>query len=312
VVDDAKSKEALFKNFFGTVKASLRHDKTGSDETCFWRADDKALNACIVATEANVRAALCDNFDTPRAIHELCNLVSEVNKHLNLQPSPRHLLLRKAAHYVTQMLRTFGLLEGSDSIGFPAATSSGSGDVESVLAPHLNAMVAFRDQIRALAREQKLPGFLELCDSVRDDVLVDLGVRLEDRPDGPSLWKLDDPATLRREVQEKREKAAEAVAKKRANKLEKLRKEQAKWVAAFVAPAELFKTGASAGKYAEWDEATTLPTISADGTEVSKKQMKNNEKELAKHALAHKEVMEKGGEVFLLSLSEEIAALEVE
>jgi len=40
--------------------------------------------------------------------------------------------------------------------------------------------------------------------------------------------------------------------------------------------------------------------------------MKNNEKELAKRALAHKEAMEKGGEVFLRSLFEEIEALEVE
>jgi len=50
-------------------------------------------------------------------------------------------------------------------------------------------------------------------------------------------------------------------------------------------------------------------TKSVDGTEVSKKQMQNNEKELAKHVVAHKEVLEKGGEVILQSLSEEIAAL---
>eukprot|EP00976_Prorocentrum_cordatum_P093321 1189322-Prorocentrum_minimum.AAC.1 len=58
-------------------------------------------------------------------------------------------------------------------------------------------MVAFRDGVRQLAREHKLPALLELCDSLRDGQLVDLGVRLEDRADGPSLWKLDDPATLR-------------------------------------------------------------------------------------------------------------------
>lgn len=41
---------------------------------------------------------------------------------------------------------------------------------------------------------------LEMCDDVRDNVMVDLGVRVEDRADLPSLWKLDDAATLRREV----------------------------------------------------------------------------------------------------------------
>lgn len=65
------------------------------------------------------------------------------------------------------------------------------------MAPHLNAMLSFRDQIRAFARDHKLVPLLELCDAVRDDVLVDLGVRVEDRTDAASLWKMDDPATLR-------------------------------------------------------------------------------------------------------------------
>ena len=32
---------------------------------------------------------------------------------------------------------------------------------------------------------------------VRDDTLVELGVRLEDKPDGSSVWKPEDPAVLR-------------------------------------------------------------------------------------------------------------------
>lgn len=34
---------------------------------------------------------------------------------------------------------------------------------------------------------------------VRDDTLVELGIRLEDKPDGSSVWKTDDPAVLRAE-----------------------------------------------------------------------------------------------------------------
>eukprot|EP00976_Prorocentrum_cordatum_P079772 1183707-Prorocentrum_minimum.AAC.1 len=104
---------------------------------------------------------------------ELCNLVSETNKYMSATPAPRHLLLRKAAAYVTQtlaeripadreflegdvaegsprpdcacaphaeratrgllgrcddgpgvvceMLRIFGVVDGTDEIGFPAA-----------------------------------------------------------------------------------------------------------------------------------------------------------------------------------------------
>jgi len=310
VVDDAKAKEALFKNFFGAVKASLREDATGSDANCAWREEDKALNACVVATMSKVHAALSDNFDTAAVIMELCNLVSEANKYMSAVATPRHLLLRKAAAYVTHILRIFGVVEGTDEIGFPASGAIGGG-VEAALAPHLNAMVAFRDGVRALAREHKLPALLELCDSLRDTQLVDLGVRLEDRSDGPSLWKLDDPATLRREVQEKKEKAAEAAAKKAANKLEKLRKESAKWAAAAVPPEELFKAHANAGKYSEFDE-NNLPTKLADGTEVSKKQQKNNEKEMGKHVQLRKQLEELGGDDYMSKLCDEIAALELE
>ncbi len=38
---------------------------------------------------------------------------------------------------------------------------------------------------------------LSACDRVRDGALVDLGVRLEDKPDGSSVWKPEDPAVLR-------------------------------------------------------------------------------------------------------------------
>jgi len=40
-------------------------------------------------------------------------------------------------------------------------------------------------QIRALAKSKAPPSdILSACDAVRDGVFVDLGVRLEDRPDG--------------------------------------------------------------------------------------------------------------------------------
>ena len=42
-------------------------------------------------------------------------------------------------------------------------------------------------------------GLLKLCDELRDSTMVELGVRVEDRAEG-SLWKLDDPATLRAEL----------------------------------------------------------------------------------------------------------------
>ena len=49
-------------------------------------------------------------------------------------------------------------------------------------------------------------------------MLPALGVRLEDRPGKPSLWKLESPEALRAEQAEKAAAAAEAARKKLANK----------------------------------------------------------------------------------------------
>ena len=52
--------------------------------------------------------------------------------------------------------------------------------MESTIAPHVSALVAFRDEVRKLARAQGSQEALALCDQVRDEVLVDLGIRVEE------------------------------------------------------------------------------------------------------------------------------------
>ena len=46
--------------------------------------------------------------------------------------------------------------------------------------PYLNALSKFRDEVRAEARAKKAIEILSLCDNLRDNVLPDLGVLLED------------------------------------------------------------------------------------------------------------------------------------
>lgn len=55
---------------------------------------------------------------------------------------------------------------------------------------------------------------------MRDDTLVELGIRLEDKPDGSSVWKPEDPAVLRAEQQERQRAAAEARSKKLRSQLD--------------------------------------------------------------------------------------------
>jgi hypothetical protein len=70
-VSDAKSKEALFRNFFGNVKA-LMTERAGDrpawlSKPIGWMLpnEDRALMRLLLDTEDKVHQALCNNFDTP-------------------------------------------------------------------------------------------------------------------------------------------------------------------------------------------------------------------------------------------------------
>lgn len=47
--------------------------------------------------------------------------------------------------------------------------------------PYLNIIAEFRETVRNLARDLKAVNILQECDQLRDVVLPDVGVRLEDR-----------------------------------------------------------------------------------------------------------------------------------
>ena len=50
----------------------------------------------------------------------------------------------------------------------------------------------YRDNVRKSAREIKATDILKECDHLRDDVLPNLGVRLEDKENEPTVIKLVD------------------------------------------------------------------------------------------------------------------------
>lgn len=47
--------------------------------------------------------------------------------------------------------------------------------------PYLSTLAQFRDRIRTQARSVKATEILKECDLIRDEILPNLGVRLEDR-----------------------------------------------------------------------------------------------------------------------------------
>lgn len=176
-VDDARAKEKYFKNFFGAVKSVLRNDFVQEHQG--WTPTDRALWETLNAAQGKVHASLQDNFKTYEVIQHLVDLVQECNKYLTSESKPKNLLVQKIAQYVTKILRVFGVVQGSDTIGFGDSGSGEGVSKEDTVAPFVDAFVDFREQVRNAAKAKSSPGdFLRHCDDVRDETLANLGSTL--------------------------------------------------------------------------------------------------------------------------------------
>lgn len=66
---------------------------------------------------------------------------------------------------------------------------------------------------------------------IRDDTLVDLGIKIEDRKDGSSAWVAEDPETLKAEVRAHREAVEQAKILKKKKAIDDLRRQYDKALA---------------------------------------------------------------------------------
>eukprot|EP00294_Goniomonas_avonlea_P008277 CAMPEP_0114544762 /NCGR_PEP_ID=MMETSP0114-20121206/3046_1 /TAXON_ID=31324 /ORGANISM="Goniomonas sp, Strain m" /LENGTH=723 /DNA_ID=CAMNT_0001729157 /DNA_START=19 /DNA_END=2190 /DNA_ORIENTATION=- len=282
-MEQAVSIETRFKDFFQAAKGFLRGAEadTGSN---FWREEEKALNNTLHSVSARVRAAMLDSFDTPAVIKALQDLVSDVNKYME-QPEPRAPLVRSTAAFVTRILDCMGVTDAdANAVGFGG---SAGGTKDEIVRPYLDALTAFRDELRALARSKAEPlEILRACDRLRDDVLPPLGVQLDDKADGRAMWKLEDPAVLAKaKAREAEEKAMKEEAKRKLAE-DRARKAAEKERLDSIPPLEFFKQGEHAGQFTKYD-ANGLPTHDNEGAELPKSRVKKLEKTLSAQVKAH-------------------------
>ncbi|BEI85886.1 hypothetical protein CcaverHIS002_0601730 [Cutaneotrichosporon cavernicola] len=299
LVLDVKTKEESFDKFFANVKARISEtaarfgDGDDSDGKHHFDELEKKLFADFHKAQYDFRVALCDSFNTSQAINVLLDLVSAVNVYFrargadyNIQP------IRTIAQWITRMLNMFGLGEGpavasASAIGWGKEGDSGAGaDLEAQLDKYIRALASFRDDVRRLAIQGKdnaalSKDILTLCDTFRDDDLVELGVQLEDGQgkDGAALYKLVDPSVLRAAREEKAKAAADKIAKKEAARKAEEAKRLAQLEKGRVSPVDMFKPpNVAEGTWTKWDEAG-VPTHDGQGVEVSKGQSKKFAKE---------------------------------
>ncbi|KAI1903982.1 hypothetical protein AGOR_G00001000, partial [Albula goreensis] len=292
-MESAIQYEKFLNEFFLNVKDVLRAptDITGQFEK--WEAAEIELNQSFYKQKAMVHEALCDNIDTRTVMDELRTLVGQSNSYMASRKSakllPNRMLLKSIATYLTDMLKTFGAIEGADPIGFPVGGNGQNVDLESTVMPYLKVLSDFREGVRKIAREQKVTEVLRLCDAVRDDILPELGVRLEDHEGLPTVVKLVDRDTLLREREEKKKVEEEKQKKKEEAARKKEEQEAAKLAKMKIPPSEMFRSETE--KYSKFDE-TGFPTHDIEGKEISKGQTKKLRKLYEAQEKLHKEYLE--------------------
>jgi cysteinyl-tRNA synthetase len=280
----AVSIDKIFSEFFLNTKAALRMLDVSNCQRL--GAKELGLLACMERCKVRVRESLLDDFDTPSAIGNLMDVVKDCNRYME-DGTVRVSTLSTVAKYVTSVLRMFGLMcLGESDIGFPLDVSGSTGcaiSKEDLLSPYLDALTNFREAVRVSAIKQDVSAILEAADSLRDDILPDLGIRMEDKGSGNdviTIWKLDDPEALRKERLQKLQLKTDKLALKEEN----IRKAAAKEAQARIRPDDLFR--ARLDLYSAFDD-NGLPILDSNGLPLTKGATKKLQKDMEKQKILY-------------------------
>jgi cysteinyl-tRNA synthetase len=297
-IDDARSKETTLRSFFREVEALVRDDYLKQEVG--WRMDDAdhELAEAYLSARQTVHESLLDNFNTKDAMAALLKVINEANAYLrtpNVRPST--LTLQAIAVYISQILKVFGVIDGADDFGFGSGADGKGDTVDGSGSESYFGAMNFRESVRNAALEAAKGGdakaaiqsILQICDGLRDNVLLALGVRLEDRPAG-TMWNLEDPMVMLREIADKSAKEKEIQIGKLEKQLIARGRELDKVKNSMVKPQDLFRTD----EFKEWDEDGTPITL-ASGDALGGGQVKKKKKAIEKQAKAYQELMEKSG-----------------
>ena len=225
---------------------------------------------------------MLDDFDTPKAIQCLLELVKDCNRYIE-DKMMSTIVLTNVARFITSILRVFGLVNDTTEIGFPLESVGDGASKEQLLTPFLDILTNFREAVRIAAINGDTKAVLSAADNLRDMILPDVGVRMEDKGSGKDIvtvWKLDDPEVLRKE----RALKEESKAAKDAQKAELAKKQAERDAKAKIPPKEMFLSLTEL--YSAFDNEG-FPTHDKAGEPLSKAAIKKLIKEKEKQEEVH-------------------------
>ncbi|CAN6627053.1 hypothetical protein TRVA0_011S00870 [Trichomonascus vanleenenianus] len=283
-LSEVKAFEATLSNFFNNIKARLEEENHKLAEGAIIPrkpgAEELALYDALHKARKEVHAAFCNNLSTPAALGQIGELVQAANAYIVAKDESAMMEpLVEIGRWITKILRILGF-ETASEIGWKSSSSVEGGSTEDIARPFVKQLSQFRDDVRTNAIDGKdSKEFLNLTDKLRDVLLQQFGVLLDDRGKGqPALVKFLDADEKEARLKEKallEAKEKERLAKKAENARKAEEERQKKIEKAKVPPQDLFKGNPL---YTEWDD-NGIPTKDKEGQEVTKSMRKKLEKE---------------------------------
>ena len=272
--------------FFQNIKVWARENDLKRDLK--FDPEDSALNKFFNESKKNIHQFFCDNFNTPGVVTSVLDLIKKTYEYHDKCEQKKSLklhLVYGVAKYISDILKCLGLVYNTEFVDyFRLSESDGGKNAEEILTPFINAITDFRGEVKdTCIADKDVKKVLSICDKLRDDVLPNLGVRIEDKGNKEkSVWKFFDKEEYlkekekEKELKENKKKQKEAEAKEREHKLSLTAK-------------EYYAT--LTDKYSEFD-SEGIPTKNAKGNELSKEQYNKLKKEFAKHDKQHQKWLE--------------------
>ena len=90
--------ERKLYEFFLNIKAKIRNSNI--DKSQKWNDNDKLLYFVYTKVQSSIHDSLCDNFDTPRAMRSIFELVSATNRYIQGDSDVKVTLIEKMDVYI--------------------------------------------------------------------------------------------------------------------------------------------------------------------------------------------------------------------
>ena len=178
-METAVNMENVFNEFLSQTRALI--DKS---DVAKWTERDCEVENKFEIIKVAIDQSLRNDFDTPRVLELIGDLIKTIYIYMNSDPLNVY-LIRSIRAYIVKMLTTFGL-------DFDTVKSQSD-----LLPAVLDAMTGFRDRLRKIIKDPKFNDIkslrqeiFKLSDQYRDNTLPSIGIAIDDKPDGTSIWKI--------------------------------------------------------------------------------------------------------------------------